>query len=181
MASIRHPPGPQMTPGFIEPCLPMMSRTVPTGAGWAYEIKRDGFRFICRRDDERVRLFSRGSHRRGAEAALARLAIEIQLCRTWPTGSKPQTICTRWRRRSKCRTVGCWCTTACGRAKSLAGKASAPGPSRSMRRLSHVHANGPARMQTGTSGITGRSGPGSGPEPLTPFGGNKWLNLKRLN
>jgi bifunctional non-homologous end joining protein LigD len=49
-------------PGFIEPCLPMMSRTVPTGAGWAYEIKHDGFRFICRRDGERVRLFSRGGH-----------------------------------------------------------------------------------------------------------------------
>jgi hypothetical protein len=31
--------------GFIEPCLPMISRTVPTGAGWAYEIKHDGFRF----------------------------------------------------------------------------------------------------------------------------------------
>jgi hypothetical protein len=29
--------------GFIEPCLPMISRTVPTGAGWAYKIKHDGF------------------------------------------------------------------------------------------------------------------------------------------
>jgi bifunctional non-homologous end joining protein LigD len=49
-------------PDFIEPCLPMMSRTVPTGAGWAYEIKHDGFRFVCRRDGERVCLFSRGDH-----------------------------------------------------------------------------------------------------------------------
>jgi bifunctional non-homologous end joining protein LigD len=49
-------------PGFIEPCLPMMSRTVPTGAGWAYEIKHDGFRFICCRDSERVRCYSRGGH-----------------------------------------------------------------------------------------------------------------------
>jgi bifunctional non-homologous end joining protein LigD len=40
----------------------MMSRTVPTGAGWAYEIKHDGFRFICCRDSDRVRLFSRGGH-----------------------------------------------------------------------------------------------------------------------
>jgi bifunctional non-homologous end joining protein LigD len=46
-------------PGFIEPCLPMMSRTVPTGAGWAYEIKHDGFRFICWRAGDRVRVFSR--------------------------------------------------------------------------------------------------------------------------
>jgi hypothetical protein len=34
--------------GFIEPCLPTISCTVPTGAGWAYEIKHDGFHFICR-------------------------------------------------------------------------------------------------------------------------------------
>jgi hypothetical protein len=33
-------------PGFIEPCLPTVSRTVPAGGGWAYEIKHDGFRFI---------------------------------------------------------------------------------------------------------------------------------------
>jgi bifunctional non-homologous end joining protein LigD len=32
---------------------------VPDGPGWAYEIKHDGFRFICRRDGERVRIFSR--------------------------------------------------------------------------------------------------------------------------
>jgi bifunctional non-homologous end joining protein LigD len=35
---------------------------VPTGAGWAYEIKHDGFRFICRRDGERVRCYSRGGY-----------------------------------------------------------------------------------------------------------------------
>jgi ATP-dependent DNA ligase len=51
-----------MHPGFIEPCLPIVSRTVPTGACWAYEIKHDGFRFICRRDGERVRCYSRGGH-----------------------------------------------------------------------------------------------------------------------
>ena len=44
---------------LIEPCLPTVSRTVPTGAGRAYEIKHDGFRFICRRDGQRVRVFSR--------------------------------------------------------------------------------------------------------------------------
>jgi hypothetical protein len=44
--------------GFIEPCLPTVSRTVPTGAGWAYEIKHDGFRFMCRRHGDRVRVFS---------------------------------------------------------------------------------------------------------------------------
>ena len=41
---------------FIEPCLPTISRTVPTGPQWAYEIKHDGFRFICRRDGKRIEL-----------------------------------------------------------------------------------------------------------------------------
>ena len=45
--------------GFIAPCLPTNARTVPTGAAWAYEIKHDGFRFICRRDGDRVRVNSR--------------------------------------------------------------------------------------------------------------------------
>jgi bifunctional non-homologous end joining protein LigD len=54
-------------PGFIEPCLPTGSRTVPTGPQWAYEIKHDGFRFICHRDGERVRVFSRTGHEWSAQ------------------------------------------------------------------------------------------------------------------
>ena len=54
-------------PGFIEPCLPTGSRTAPTGPQWAYEIKHDGFRFICHRDGERVRVFSRTGHEWGAQ------------------------------------------------------------------------------------------------------------------
>jgi bifunctional non-homologous end joining protein LigD len=45
--------------GFIESCLPTLGHSVPTGSQWAYEIKHDGFRFICRRDGDRVRVFSR--------------------------------------------------------------------------------------------------------------------------
>jgi bifunctional non-homologous end joining protein LigD len=45
--------------GFIEPCLPTLGETVPAGPQWVYEIKHDGFRFICRRDGDRVRVFSR--------------------------------------------------------------------------------------------------------------------------
>jgi ATP-dependent DNA ligase len=45
---------PYLPTGFIEPCLPTPSRTVPIGPGWA-----DGYRFIARRDGERVRVFSR--------------------------------------------------------------------------------------------------------------------------
>jgi bifunctional non-homologous end joining protein LigD len=47
---------------FIEPCLPTISRTVPTGRQWAYEIKHDGFRFLAVRQRERVRVYSRNGH-----------------------------------------------------------------------------------------------------------------------
>jgi bifunctional non-homologous end joining protein LigD len=47
--------------GFVEPCLPTASRTVPDGSRWAFEVKHDGFRFIARRDGERVRVFSRNA------------------------------------------------------------------------------------------------------------------------
>jgi bifunctional non-homologous end joining protein LigD len=50
---------PTRSPGFIEPCLPTLGHAVPSGPQWAYEIKHDGFRFISRRDGERVRVFSR--------------------------------------------------------------------------------------------------------------------------
>jgi bifunctional non-homologous end joining protein LigD len=50
---------PSLPSGFIEPCLPTPSRTVPIGRGWAFEVKHDGFRFIARREGERVRVFSR--------------------------------------------------------------------------------------------------------------------------
>jgi bifunctional non-homologous end joining protein LigD len=55
-ASVRRPPG------FIEPCLPTLGTAVPSGPKWAYEIKHDGFRFICRREGDRVRVFSRGGY-----------------------------------------------------------------------------------------------------------------------
>lgn len=58
-----HNPGPvRRPPGFIEPCLPTNGHSVPTGAHWAYEIKHDGFRFIVRRELDRVRVFSRRGH-----------------------------------------------------------------------------------------------------------------------
>jgi bifunctional non-homologous end joining protein LigD len=49
-------------PGFIEPCLPTVANTVPSGPQWVHEIKHDGFRFICRRDGDQVRVFSRRGH-----------------------------------------------------------------------------------------------------------------------
>src|ERR1700730_6101095 len=48
--------------GFIEPCLPTVADTVPSGPQWVQEIKHDGFRFICRREGNRIRVFSRRGH-----------------------------------------------------------------------------------------------------------------------
>jgi bifunctional non-homologous end joining protein LigD len=45
--------------GFIAPCLPMMAPCPPSGPLWLHEIKHDGFRIIARKDDRRVRLYSR--------------------------------------------------------------------------------------------------------------------------
>jgi ATP dependent DNA ligase domain len=47
---------------FIEPCLLTISRSVPTGPQWAYEIKHDGFHFLAVRQRKQVRIHSRGGH-----------------------------------------------------------------------------------------------------------------------
>jgi ATP-dependent DNA ligase len=43
----------------IEPCLPSLAKTPPTGPDWIHEIKHDGFRVMVRRDGKKVRLISR--------------------------------------------------------------------------------------------------------------------------
>jgi ATP-dependent DNA ligase len=45
--------------GFIAPCLPTKTDTLPSGGLWIHEIKHDGFRIIARKDGERVTLYSR--------------------------------------------------------------------------------------------------------------------------
>jgi ATP-dependent DNA ligase len=53
-------PSPARRPaGFMAPCLPILAHAVPAGPLWVHEIKHDGYRFICRRDGDRVRLFTR--------------------------------------------------------------------------------------------------------------------------
>jgi bifunctional non-homologous end joining protein LigD len=49
-------------PGFIEPCLPTPADVVPSGPQWVHEINHDDFRFICRREGDRVRVYSRRGH-----------------------------------------------------------------------------------------------------------------------
>jgi bifunctional non-homologous end joining protein LigD len=45
--------------GFIAPCLPTKTDTLPSGGLWIHEIKHEGFRIIARKDGERVTLYSR--------------------------------------------------------------------------------------------------------------------------
>jgi bifunctional non-homologous end joining protein LigD len=45
--------------GFIAPCLPTKTATLPSGGLWLHEIKHDGFRVIARKDGDRIRLYSR--------------------------------------------------------------------------------------------------------------------------
>src|SRR5262245_33866917 len=48
--------------GFIPPCLPIKAERPPSGPGWVYEIKHDGFRMLVRRDPAGVRLLTRNGH-----------------------------------------------------------------------------------------------------------------------
>jgi bifunctional non-homologous end joining protein LigD len=49
-------------PCFIEPRLPTILHSVPSGPQWVHEIKHDGFGFICRREGNRISVFSRRGH-----------------------------------------------------------------------------------------------------------------------
>jgi hypothetical protein len=50
---------PSLPSGFVPPCLPTKAPHPPTGAVWLHEIKHDGFRVVARKQDDRVRLYSR--------------------------------------------------------------------------------------------------------------------------
>jgi hypothetical protein len=37
------------TDGFVDPCIPTLAATPPSGPDWVHEIKHDGYRLIVRR------------------------------------------------------------------------------------------------------------------------------------
>ena len=45
--------------GFIEPCLPSLATTPPSGPEWIHEIKHDGYRLMICRDTAGMRLLTR--------------------------------------------------------------------------------------------------------------------------
>ena len=68
-------------PEFVEPCLATKAHKVPDGPLWVHEIKHDGSRFICRKNGERVHVFTRQGHDwtervPGIAEALRRLKVD---------------------------------------------------------------------------------------------------------
>jgi len=53
---------PQAPAAFINPCLPSVVQTPPTAAGWAHEIKHDGFRAQIHVRNGRARLYTMTGH-----------------------------------------------------------------------------------------------------------------------
>src|SRR3954453_2924775 len=49
-------------PGFVEPCDPTLHEWAPSGAGWIYEIKIDGYRAQVHIRDGQVTIYSRGGY-----------------------------------------------------------------------------------------------------------------------
>jgi bifunctional non-homologous end joining protein LigD len=43
---------------FIHPCLPIVAKQPPSGPGWAYELKHDGYRLQIHVRDGRVRFYT---------------------------------------------------------------------------------------------------------------------------
>jgi ATP-dependent DNA ligase len=52
----------ELPTGFIAPCLPTTTHTLPSGGMWLHEIKHDGYRLMARRDSVGTRLLTRNGH-----------------------------------------------------------------------------------------------------------------------
>jgi bifunctional non-homologous end joining protein LigD len=64
--------------GFVAPCLLTTSDVVPSGPGWLFEVKHDGFRLCARADAGRPRIWTRpGNNRTRDFAAIAAGLAEL--------------------------------------------------------------------------------------------------------
>jgi bifunctional non-homologous end joining protein LigD len=62
--SSRKPPGAKSAamPAWIELQLATLRKSPPAGSGWIHEIKFDGYRMLCRIENGKVGLVTRGRH-----------------------------------------------------------------------------------------------------------------------
>jgi bifunctional non-homologous end joining protein LigD len=70
---------PAALPERLSPQLATLTKAVPGGADWLYEIKFDGYRVLVRIEDGKARLITRGGHDWTAKVASLARAIEA-LC-----------------------------------------------------------------------------------------------------
>jgi hypothetical protein len=66
--------------GFIPPCIPTRAYKVPSGPGWVYEIKHDGYRLQVRRD---------GSASDSCQQATRRPSASVLVFHAYPVGPSP--------------------------------------------------------------------------------------------
>src|SRR2546421_6937661 len=67
-------------PGFIEPCDPTLQEHAPTGDGWVYEIKTDGYRAQVHIRNGHVTVYSRnGCDWTGQFASIAKAASKLKV------------------------------------------------------------------------------------------------------
>ncbi|ABO59778.1 ATP-dependent DNA ligase LigD polymerase module / ATP-dependent DNA ligase LigD phosphoesterase module (plasmid) [Burkholderia vietnamiensis G4] len=63
-------------PAVVAPQLAVLARRPPSTGDWCWEIKFDGFRLMCRLEDGRARLFTRGGHDWASKMPVLARAIE---------------------------------------------------------------------------------------------------------
>src|SRR5829696_1337858 len=61
-------------PGFIPPAKSVLS-AIPTGPYWIHELKHDGYRLLCRKERDRVQLWSRNGRDWTAELVAIAAAL----------------------------------------------------------------------------------------------------------
>jgi bifunctional non-homologous end joining protein LigD len=67
-------------PGFVEPCDPTLHERAPTGEGWVYEIKIDGYRAQAHSRNGRVTIYSRSGYDwTGQFASIAKAASKLKV------------------------------------------------------------------------------------------------------